>query len=169
MCRDKQVSEEKQYPAMSTYAISDYYRALAAVEKVVDDMRLIKHTCEMLCFWRGDMTGRVYGTSYVGLEEAAKLLPEYERKISAYKEAVAELKKELPEPDFESVYRTPFSENHYRQVMSDNFDKIKQFFDLTHEYYKQYPAPQRVKNTGNNLLALVGLISIVYTVWNLIF
>lgn len=163
------MSEEKQYPASSTYAISDYFRSLAEVEKVVDDMYHIKHECELLCFYRGDMTGRVYGSSYRAVELAAELLPEYERKLASHKDAVRQLKIDLPAADYEHLMFLPYSEEHNRKAMKDCFNEIKKFFDLTHDYYKQNPAPQRIKNSMNNALAAVGLVSIIYTVWHLIF
>ena len=163
------MSTEKQYPTMETYAVRDFYQAKHDLEKVVNDMYEIRGKCEMCCFYRGDLTGRVYGMSYVALKDAAELMADFERKVSAYKEAEAALKKELPAVDSAWHIGHGASIDYNREIMSGLYTEISEYMDLTHKNYEQYPAPSRTKNTGNNLLALVGLIAIVYSIWHTFF
>lgn len=161
---------EQQYPAMSTYSINDFFSAQKELKEVVDKVWTIKEQCELVCFCRGDLSGRVYGWVSNGQEEAAKLLAEFERKASAFKEATAKLKKELPEPDF--IFFTEYTDSidHDRKCIEGWYKEIQQFFDLSHKYYEQYPAPKCEKVSGlQNLILLAAYASLAYTVYHMFF
>ncbi|MEN4602740.1 hypothetical protein ABEG90_09025 [Pantoea agglomerans] len=159
----------KQYPNAITYAISDFYNAKRDVERVIDEMHSIRGNCEIVCFHRGDLTGQAYGMSYTGLEDAGKLLAEFERKIASYDKSKEALEKALPSVDSEWFIRYGISIKHEREQMNSNFERIRKFFDLTHEYYKQYPAPTRINHTRSNIMILVGWACMAYTAWHLFF
>lgn len=159
-----------EYPAMSTYAINDFYTTKRDLEKVVDDVWNIKENCEMVCFYHGDLTGDVYGMSYVGLEEAGKLLADFERNAEEYKKAREELKKAIPSPDYDFIARDYDSIDHHRKCIQQYYEEISQFFNHTHKYYQQYPAPKANKVSGlQNVIVLAAYASLAFTVFHWVF
>lgn len=164
------VSTDKLYPAISTYVISDFFRAKEDIKRIVNEVWTIKHTCEMLCFWRGDMTGQKYGCSYIGIDEVPKLLVEFEQAVAGYDKCLAELKKSVPAADFESFTYCAVYIKSDRELINHYYEEIKKYFDLTHKHYEQYPAPKREKVSAiNNLINLAAYMSLIYTMWNIIF
>ena len=161
---------DNQYPAMATYAVNDFFTTKYDMEKVVNEIWTIKEHCSLICFYRGDLTGQVHGMSYVGLEEAGKLLAEFERKAAEYKEARANLKKELPAPDYDFLVRDYDSIDHHRKCITEWYEEIQQYFNLTHKHYNHYPAPKREKVSGlQNLIVLAAYASLAFTMYHWIF
>lgn len=130
------------YRHSSTYAIVDSYTERRNLEDIVNQMWCIRERCEIVCAHRGDLTGIVYSMGYTGLEDAADLLSAFERKLIELKECIAELKKELPAPDFEYITRTEIFFDGKRKGMQLNYDEIRKYFDLTHEHYQHCPPPK---------------------------
>lgn len=161
---------DTQYPSLSTYAINDYFTAKVAVEKVVNDVWAIKEHCALVCSHRGDLTGRVYGLGYCGLEESSRLLAEFERKASELKDAISKLKRELPAADSEFFLKYEDSIDYNRKIIESWHSEIEQFFNLSHKYYDEYPAP-RAENAsrGSSLFLLVAYVSLAYTAYHLFF
>lgn len=153
-----------------TYPIKRFFRIKEELEKTVNDVWVIREHCSMVVAHRGDLTGDVYGLSYCGLEEAGKLLAEFERKVVEYREARKELEQVLSTADFEFIADTYDSIDHHRTCIEKWFSEIQQFFNHTHEYYRQYPAPKPQKVSGlQNLIMLASYASLGYVAYHFIF
>ena len=165
------MTTEKQYPTMATYAINDFFSAKEEVKRVISEMDAIYKACDITVMCRGDLTGRVNGFTYAGMDQATKLLVEFEKKANEFEKARVNLKKELPLADFEFLTYSLSNEVKYdRTDITQTYDSIKKFFDLTHDAYRQSPAPEVQKvSPVMNLVNLLAYVSLVYTVWHMFF
>lgn len=158
-----------EYPAMSTWAVISFFRTKEELNKIVESVFNVKENCEMVVFHRGDLTGQMYGMSYNGLDEAAKLLVEFEKKLAELEKAKLELKEYFPAIDYERM--TEFTSfDHERKLITGWYEEIKEFFNLSHKYYDQYPAPKPIKtNSVQGLVNLAAYAALAYTVFHFFF
>jgi len=156
-----------EYAQSSTYVIVSFYRSRRDLEKIVDQVWYIRERCAMVCFHRGDLTGIAYGMGYTGLDDAAKLLADFERQLSDLKERIAELKKALPAPDFECITEYEMFFDGERKRIQLDYEEIRKYFNLTHENYQQYPAPQnKTVSKFQYFIHLAAYASLAYSIYH---
>lgn len=152
------------------YELSDFFQAKEDIEKVVNDVWVIKEHCLMVVLHRGDLTGQVYGSGYNGLEEAGKLLAEFERKVNDYMSAKQQLSECLPEKEYELFTNTHDSIKFKRERITKYFEEIQSYLTGSHEIYIEYPAPKPPQDSAlHNVVMLAAYASLAFTIYHLIF